>query len=188
MTQDEIDLMLSMTRDAMQKALEHLQEEVTRVRTGKASPVMFDGVFVDYYGSSTPLSQVATVKSMDARTLSITPWEKNMIRPIEKAIFEANLGVTPQNDGIMIRINIPPLTEERRRELLKGVANMLEHAKVSIRNARRDALEDVKKAVKDGFSEDAGKRTDDEIQKMTNEFVAKAEQIFAAKEKDMMTL
>jgi ribosome recycling factor len=185
---EEIELMLSMTKESMENALTHLQFELTKVRTGKVTPTLLDPVKVDYYGSYVPVAQVATIKALDARSLSITPWEKNMLQPIEKAIFEANMGLTPQNDGIQIRLNIPPLTEERRKELVKSSGGHVEHAKVSIRNARRDAIEDIKKSVKDGLSEDAGKRYEAQVQAMTDDYIAKSERIFEAKEKDIMTV
>lgn len=186
--QEEIDLVIAMTRDSMQAALDHLSQEFTKIRTGKANPTIFDSVYVDYYGAPTPLSGAATIKILDARSITITPWEKGMLGAIEKGIFEANLGLTPMNDGILIRISIPPLTEERRRELMKNVGGYVEHAKVGIRNARRDAMEEVKKAVKNGFPEDAGKRSEEVIQALTNEYSAKADKYAEAKEKDIMTI
>jgi ribosome recycling factor len=186
--QEEIDLILGIARQSMSAAIEHLTNELAKVRTGKASANMFDGLFVDYYGSSTALSGVATVKVLDGRTITITPWEKNMIKPIESAIFEANMGVTPQNDGILIRITLPPMTEERRKELAKTASGMVEHAKVSIRNARREAIEDIKKAVKNGYSEDLGKRAEAQVQAFTDEFTGKADKVFELKQKDIMTI
>jgi ribosome recycling factor len=186
--QEEIDLILGMARQSMGAAIDHLQNELAKVRTGKASANMFDGLYVDYYGSSTALSGVATVKVLDGRTITITPWEKNMIKAIESAIFEANMGVTPQNDGIMVRITLPPMTEERRKELAKTASNMSEHAKVSIRNARREAIEDIKKAVKNGYSEDLGKRAEAQIQAFTDEFTSKADKVLELKQKDIMTI
>lgn len=186
--QEEIDLILNMARESMEHAIDHLQNELVKVRTGKATAAMFDGLYVDYYGASTALSGVATVKVVDGRTITITPWEKGMIKPIESAIFEANMGVTPQNDGIMIRISLPPLTEERRKELAKSASVMVEHAKVSIRNARREAIEDVKKAVKNGYPEDLGKRAEAHVQSLTDEFTGKSDKIFELKSKDIMTI
>lgn len=186
--QEDIDLLLSITRDSMQHAIDHLQNELVKVRTGKASASIFENFYVDYYGTPTALHTVANVKVLDARTITITPWEKSMIKHIENAIFEANLGLTPQNDGIMVRLSIPPLTEERRRELLKGVGAMVEHAKVAIRNARRDAIEDIKKAVKNGYSEDMGKRAEATVQSFTDEFTGKTDKLFELKEKDIMTI
>lgn len=188
MTQEEIDLTIDMARDSMNSAIEHLQFELTKIRTGKASASMFDTVYIEFYGAKSPVSQVATIKALDGRTLTIQPWEKSMLQQIERAIFEANMGVTPQNDGIQIRIVIPPLTEERRRDLVKQMGSHVEHAKVAIRNARREAIEDVKKAVKNGYSEDSGKRSEDLIQKLTDEFSAKADKLMELKEKDIMTI
>lgn len=173
---------------AMEGAIEHLEKELLKIRTGKASPAMLGGIMVPYYGSPTPLSQVANLGTSDARTLTIQPWEKNMLAPIEKAIFEANLGLTPMNNGEMIMINVPPLTEERRKEYAKMVKAEGETAKVSVRNARRDAMEAIKQEVKDGYPEDAGKRKEDEVQGFTNGFGKKIDQIVASKEEEVMTV
>jgi ribosome recycling factor len=186
--QEEIDLLMSMTRESMESAIDHLQNELVKLRTGRASSLPFDGLYVDYYGVSTAISQCATVKVVDARTITITPYEKSMIKPIENSIFEANMGLTPQNDGILVRLTIPALTEERRRDLVKQMGNIAEHSKVGVRAARRDALEDVKKAVKDGFSEDAGKTYETKVQQMTDEFIGKIDKMVEAKEKDLMTI
>ena len=172
----------------MQDAIDHLQKELLKVRTGKAAPSMVSGLTVDYYGSPTPLNQVANVSASDSKTLTIQPWEKTMLGPIEKAIFEANLGLTPMNDGEVVRISIPPLTEERRKILVKNVKSLGEDAKISLRNTRQKLMEMVKKEVKDGYPEDAGRRKEDEIQKMVNSFGAKVDQIVELKEKDIMTI
>lgn len=172
----------------MQDAIDHLQKELLKVRTGKAAPSMVSGLTVDYYGSPTPLNQVANVSASDSKTLTIQPWEKTMLGPIEKSIFEANLGLTPMNDGEVVRISIPPLTEERRKILVKNVKSLGEDAKISLRNTRQKLMEMVKKEVKDGYPEDAGKRKEDEIQKMVNAFGAKVDQIVELKEKDIMTI
>ena len=172
----------------MQDAIDHLQKELLKVRTGKAAPSMVSGLTVDYYGSPTPLNQVANVSASDSKTLTIQPWEKSMLGPIEKAIFEANLGLTPMNDGEVVRISIPPLTEERRKILVKNVKSLGEDAKISLRNTRQKLMEMVKKEVKDGYPEDAGRRKEDEIQKMVNSFGAKVDQIVELKEKDIMTI
>lgn len=186
--EDELALYLEMTEDNMKDSIEHFRKNSQRVRSGKASPVMFQGVRVDYYGSATPLTQVANVKVQDGRTIIIAPWEKSMLQPIEQAIFQANLGVTPQNDGEIIRIVLPMLTEERRRDLLKQVNGFVEDAKVSIRNARRDAMNEIKKAVKDGYPEDSGKRLEDQVQKLTDAYSTKVDELFKLKEEDIMTI
>ena len=149
---------------------------------------MFSGVKVDYYGSMTPLSQVANIKAQDGRTLIIAPWEKTMLAPVEQAIFQANLGVTPQNDGEIIRVVLPILTEERRRDLIKQVSVLVEKAKVSIRNARRDVMNELKQAVKDGYSEDMGKNKEAEVQTMTNKFSADIDALMKLKEQDIMKI
>ena len=188
--QEEIDVdeQLAMTQALMDDSVTHLGQELVKIRAGKASPAMLSGLFVSYYGTDTPLPQVANVTAADARSLIIQPWEKSMLAPIEKAIFEANLGVTPQNDGEIIRINIPPLTEERRRDLVKQAKAFGEDAKVSIRNVRRDAMDTIKKAVKEGYPEDAGKRAEDKVQQMTDNHIKRIEQNIDAKEKDIMTI
>lgn len=172
----------------MDGAIEHLSNELQKVRTGKASPSMLSGLMVSYYGAPTPLSQVANLGTSDARTITIQPWEKSMLGPIEKAIFEANLGLTPMNNGDMIMINVPPLTEERRKQFVRMVKAEGETAKVSIRNARRDAMEAIKKEVKNGYPEDAGKRMEDEVQKFTDAYSKKVDSIVAAKEEELMTV
>lgn len=172
----------------MDGAIEHLNNELQKVRTGKASPSMLSSLMVSYYGSPTPVSQVANLGTSDARTITIQPWEKNMLGPIEKAIFEANLGLTPMNNGDIIMINVPPLTEERRKQFVKMVKAEGETAKISIRNARRDAMEAIKKEVKNGYPEDAGKRMEDEVQKFTDAYSKKVDGIVAAKEEELMTV
>ena len=172
----------------MKNSLDHLGTELNKIRAGKASPSVLDGLLVEYYGSPTPLNQVANVGVSDARTLTIQPWEKTMLAPIERAIFNANLGFTPMNDGEMIRISIPPLTEERRREYVKRAKAEGETAKVSIRNSRREGMEGIKGAVKDGYPEDAGKREEERVQKMTDKYSKMVEEMIDAKEKDIMTI
>ncbi len=184
--QEEIDLYYEDANESMEKAMAHMQRELSKVRTGKASPAMFDSLLVDYYGSPTPLKQVASIGAQDARTLTIQPWEKGMLAPIEQSIFAANLGVTPQNDGQIIRVVMPMLTEERRRDLVKQVKKLGEEAKVNIRNSRRDLMEILKKAVKDGYPEDLGKREEDKAQKLTDNFTQKVDEMLEAKEKDIM--
>lgn len=172
----------------MQDAVAFLEEDLKTYRAGKANPAMFNNVMVDYYGSPTPVPQVASVTVPDARTILIQPWEKNMIAKIEKAIMDANLGVTPQNDGVQIRITIPPLTEDRRKDLVKKVKAAGESAKISIRNARRDANDQFKKAQKDGMPEDEAKDSEAVIQKDVDKFNKKVDEVIAAKEKEIMTV
>ena len=184
----EVNKQIDHARELMDQSIEHLHKELKKISTGKASTAMLDGVFVEYYGSPTPLNQVANVSIADSRSLAIQPWEKNMLGPIEKAIFEANLGVTPQNDGEMVRINIPPLTEDRRKDLVKKAKALGEEAKVSVRNARRDAMDSIKKAVKEGFPEDAGKSREQEVQNLTDKHIETIDKTVEAKEKDIMTV
>ena len=148
MSAEEVSLTLELAEDSMKKAISHLEIELTKIRAGKANPQMLDGIMVDYYGSPTPINQVGNISVMDARTLTIQPWEKNMLHPIERAIINSNIGINPQNDGNLIRLFLPPLTEERRRELVKRCQGEGEHSKVAIRNIRRDAIESIKKAQK----------------------------------------
>jgi ribosome recycling factor len=188
MTQDDLELVLMEAEASMQKAITHLETELTRVRAGKATPSMLDGVQLEYYGNAVPVSQVANISIMDARTISIQPWEKNMLQPIEKAILQANIGITPQNDGNFIRLFLPPLTEERRKELVKRANGEGEHAKVAVRNIRRDGIEKIKKMQKDGLSEDACKDAEAGVQATTDKSIALIEKHLAAKEKDIMTV
>lgn len=185
---EEIAIYLETAEESMQASIEHFKKEASRIRSGKASPAMFDGVKVDYYGSLTPISQVANIKAQDGRTLAITPWEKSMLHLIEQAIFQANLGVTPQNDGETIRVTLPILTEERRKDLIKQVNVIVEKAKVGVRNARRDVLNELKKAVKDGYSEDLSKRQEDVVQKMTDQYSAEIDRLMKLKEEEIMTI
>jgi ribosome recycling factor len=172
----------------MDKAIAHADSELNKIRAGKASPSMLDDIMVDYYGSPTPLSQVASVNTPDARTIVVQPWEKSLLAPIEKAIKEANLGINPQNDGIIIRINVPPLTEERRRELAKKAKAEAETGKIAIRNIRKDANEKIKKLKTEGVSEDEIKVGEAEVQKLTDAYIIKVDQLSDAKEKDIMTV
>jgi ribosome recycling factor len=185
---DDLELILEDARDSMQKALNHLESELIKIRAGKASPQMLEGLTVDYYGSPTVLNQVGNVSVMDARTLTIQPWEKNMLQPIERAIINANLGVTPQNDGNIIRLFMPPLTEERRREFVKRAGGEGEQSRVAIRNIRRDAIEQIKKLQKDGLSEDEGKDAEKEIQDITDKHILLVDKHLAAKEKEIMSV
>jgi ribosome recycling factor len=183
---EDISTIISTAEDHMKKAIQHLEAELVKIRAGKANPQMVDGIMVDYYGSHMPINQVANVTVMDARTLSIQPWEKNMLQPIEKAILAANIGITPQNDGNLIRLFLPPLTEERRKELVKRCHTEAEHSRVAIRNIRREAIEQVKKMEKNGLSKDAAKDAETDIQNLTDKFIAAVEKHLAAKEKEMM--
>jgi ribosome recycling factor len=185
---EDLEFILEETRDSMKKALDHLETELIKIRAGKANPQMLEGLTVDYYGSPTVLNQVSNVSVMDARTLTIQPWEKNMLQPIERAIINANLGVTPQNDGNIIRLFMPPLTEERRREFVKRAGGEGEQSRVAIRNMRRDAIEQIKKLQKDGLSEDEAKDAEKEIQDITDKHIALVEKHLQQKEKDIMSV
>jgi ribosome recycling factor len=185
---DELDLVMEDAEDSMKKAINHLEAELIKIRAGKASPQMLDGLTVDYYGSPTPMNQISNVSAMDARTLTIQPWEKNMLQPIERAIIAANLGVTPQNDGNTIRLFMPPLTEERRKEFVKRANAEGEHSKVSIRNIRREAIEEIKKLQKDGLSEDITKDAEKNIQETTDKFISLVEKHLSSKEKEIMSV
>lgn len=185
---EEVQFILDETKEQMEKALSHLEAELVKVRAGKANPSMLEGVYVDYYGTRTPLNQVSNINTQDARTLVIQPWEKSMLTPIEKAIQAANLGFNPQNDGTLIRIIIPPLTEERRRDLVKKAKAEAEHAKVTLRNLRRDANEAIKKLQKDGMPEDEAKDAEVKVQQITDAYAAKCDKHLEAKEKDIMTV
>ena len=185
---EDVELIQMDTEDAMQKGIKHLEVELAKIRAGRASINMFDGIMVDYYGSPTPLSQVSSINIPDARTLAIQPWEKTMIDPIEKAILAANLGITPMNNGEIIRINIPMLTEERRRDLVKQVKNEGESVKIGIRNTRRDANDQLKKLLKSGLSEDLQKDAEQIVQDLTDKYIRQVEEIIDAKDKDIMTV
>ena len=185
---DTPDKIIAQTEDAMKKAINHLETELVKVRAGKANPTMLDGIVVDYYGNPTPINQIGNISVLDVRTLSIQPWEKNMLQPIEKAIMASNIGITPQNDGANIRLFLPPLTEERRRELVKRANGEGEHSKVAIRNIRRDNIESIKKLQKDGLSEDAGKDAEKEIQAITDKYIGLVDKHLAQKEKEIMSV
>lgn len=185
---EELNMIYDEFKSSNDKSLKHLESELLKVRAGKASPAMLTNVMVDYYGSPTPLQQVANVNTMDARTLTVQPWEKAMLEELMKAILNANLGLNPQNNGEILIINIPPLTEERRRDLVKKAKAEGEHAKVGIRNNRKDALDMVKSLKDDGLSEDMQKDAEDEIQNITNAFTKKVDDLVELKEKDIMTI
>ena len=188
MSEEELELIVDDSESSMKKAISHLEAELIKIRAGKANPNIVDGITVEYYGSQTPINQVATINVMDARTLGIQPWEKNMLQPIERAILAANIGITPQNDGSVIRLFLPPLTEERRKELFKKASAEGEHSKVAIRNIRRDAIEYIKKLQKEGLSEDIAKDGEKLIQELTDRFIILVDKHLAAKEKEMMAV
>ncbi len=179
---------LEFTELKMEDAVTHLQEELKTYRAGKANPEVFASVIVNYYGAATPLPQMSNITTPDAKTMLIQPWDKSMIHAIEKAIMDANLGFTPQNNGEVIRINVPALTEERRRELVKRAKGEGENAKVAIRNARRDAMDQLKKLQKDGLPEDIEKDDEEKVQKFTDKYVKRVDEVLDAKEKDIMTV
>jgi ribosome recycling factor len=186
--EEEAKFCLEVTQEKMDKAIRHLEDELMHVRAGKASPAILDGIVVDYYGALTPLAQVSNVGTPDAKTIVVQPWEKSMLPVIEKAILYANIGLTPMNNGELIRLNIPPLTEERRKNLVKQVKVFGENTKISIRNARRDANEELKKLQKGGLPEDIEKESQEKVQHMTDDYIRKADIIVVAKEKDIMTV
>ncbi len=174
--------------EKMELAVAYLDESLAHIRAGKANPKILDAIRVDYYGSQSPISNVANISVPDARTITITPWEKSMFREIEKAIINSELGITPENNGEVIRLSIPPLTEERRKQLVKQSKAEAEQAKVSVRNARRDAIEGLKKAIKQGMSEDIEKDAEASVQKIHDKYLKKIDDLFAAKEKEILTV
>ncbi|MEM6685706.1 MAG: ribosome recycling factor [Bacteroidota bacterium] len=182
---EEIEFIIDTTKESMESAIAHLNKQLLSIRAGKASPAMLSSVMVEYYGSQTPLSQVANVNSTDARTITIQPWEKSMIQEIEKGIMVANLGFNPMNNGESVIINVPPLTEERRKELAKQSKSEAEHAKVGVRNARQDANKEIKKL---DVSDDLKKNAEIDVQELTDSYVKKIDEIFAKKEKEIMTV
>jgi ribosome recycling factor len=186
--QEDLDMIFDMAKEQMDAAISHLKKELLKIRTGRANPVMLDGVRVDYYGSSTPLSQVANINTPDAHTLMVQPWEKSMLHEIEKAIVNSNTGLNPQNNGEMIIINVPPLTEERRREFVKHAKNEGEHGKVSVRSARHEALHEIKKLKGEGLSEDMARDAEEEIQKKTDAFSKIIDGLIVEKEAEIMKI
>ncbi len=174
--------------ERMELAISFLDDELARVRAGKANARILDGIKVNYYGSMTPLDNVSSITTPDAKTIIVTPWEKQLIKDIEKAIQDSDVGITPENNGEVIRLGIPPLTEERRRQLAKQCKQSAENAKISIRNIRREVIDTVKKSIKDGTPEDVAKDTENEVQKMHDKFIKKIDELFAAKEKEIMTI
>jgi ribosome recycling factor len=185
---EEVQMVYEMAKEHMEKAIDHLDNELRRIRAGKANVHILDGVVVDYYGTPTPLNQVSNISTPDAKTIMIQPWEKSMIDPLEKALMNSNVGITPSNNGEVIRLIIPQLTEERRRDLVKQVKMEGENARVSVRNARREANEEYKNMQKDGLSEDEAKTAEENIQKLTDVFNEKIEKVVEAKEQDIMTI
>ena len=185
---EDISYICTSAEDHMKKAISHLEAELIKIRAGKANPQILDGIVVDYYGSPTSINQVGNISVMDARTLSIQPWEKNMLQPIERAIIAANIGINPQNDGNQIRLFLPPLTEERRKELVKKSQSEGEHSKVAIRNIRRDAIEGIKRLQKNGLSEDIAKDAETNIQNLTNKFIEAVDKHLSSKEKEIMSV
>jgi ribosome recycling factor len=185
---NDVKSVLDNSKSLMDKAIQHLEAELQKVRAGKANPAMLENVMVDYYGSKVPISNTASVNTQDARTLIIQPWEKNMLTPIEKAIQMANLGFNPQNDGVIIRIVVPPLTEERRKELAKTAKSLGEDAKIAIRNIRKDSMEQIKGLKKNGLPEDEAKDGETKIQQLTDGSVAKVDKHIETKEKEIMTV
>lgn len=185
---EELQLYLDEAGDQMNKALTFLEHELLKLRAGKATPQMLDGILVDYYGTMTPLAQVANINTPDARTIAIQPWEKKLIDKIEKAIFAANIGITPINNGELIRLNLPALTEERRKGLVKQIHTEGELAKISIRNTRRETIEEIKKLQKNGLSEDLAKDAEEDVQKLTDQFHKKIEEAMVKREQEVMTI
>ncbi|MCO5237513.1 MAG: ribosome recycling factor [Chitinophagaceae bacterium] len=185
---EDVSLVLELAEDGMKKAIGHLESELLKIRAGRATPQMLDGLVVDYYGTPTPINQVGNISVADARTITIQPWEKNMLQPIERCIIAANIGINPQNDGAIIRLFLPPLTEERRRELVKRVNAEGEQSRVAVRSIRRDAIEDIKKLQKSGLSEDEGKDAEKEIQQLTTKYIAAVDAALASREKEIMAV
>lgn len=185
---EEALFIIEAMKESMQHALAHLEKEFHKYRTGKASPQMLEGVKVDYYGTMTPIDQVSNINTPDARLIVVQPWEKSMLGPLAKAILDANLGFNPQNNGEVLRITVPPLTEERRRDLVKKARAEAENAKVAIRNVRRTAVDDIKKLEKQGVPEDEVKVLEKEVQNITDAFIQKVDKILELKEKDIMTV
>lgn len=184
----EVKEYLQNAEEAMEMAVDYLDETLQHIRAGKASTKLLDGIRVDYYGTQSPISNVANVSVPDARTIAITPWEKSMFKEIEKAIINSELGITPENNGEVIRLSIPPLTEERRKQLVKQSKGESENAKVSVRNARREAIEGLKKEIKNGLSEDLEKDAETSVQKLHDKYMKKIDEVFAAKEKEILTV
>lgn len=185
---EEIEIILEETEERMKNAISHLESELAKLRAGKATPMLLDGITVDYYGVNTPLGQVSNINTPDPKTIVVQPWEKNMLGPIEKAILASNIGLTPMNNGELIRINVPALTEERRLQLVKKVKNEGENARISIRNSRKWANDELKRLLKEGMAEDLEKDAADKVQEYTDDYVKKVDTVIEIKEKDLMTV
>lgn len=185
---EEVELIIEEAKDRMDKAVEHLEHELARLRAGRSNPALLDGITVDYYGVNSPLNQVSNINTPDPKTIVIQPWEKTMLGTIEKAIMAANIGLTPVNNGELIRINIPPLTEERRHQLVKQVRNEGETAKISIRNSRKWANDELKNLLKEGLPEDTEKDAVENVQQLVHDFSAKVDKVMAVKEKEVMSV
>ena len=185
---EELNTIIEQAQDSMDKAISHLESGLVKVRAGKATPNLVDGIVVDYYGTPTPINQIGNISVADVRTLTIQPWEKNMLQPIERAIIGANIGINPQNDGNIIRLFMPPLTEERRKELVKRALGEGEQSKVAIRTLRRDAMENIKKLQKNGLSEDVCKDAETKVQELTDRYIVLVDKHLASKEKEIMTV
>lgn len=186
--EENVTFVLDVASEKMGKAIEHIDREIGKVRAGKANPKMLEGIIVDYYGTLTPLPQVANINTPDPRTIAIQPWDRKMIPIIEKAIMAANLGMNPDNNGEIVRINVPPLTEERRKDLVKQVKKIGEETKVAIRNIRREAIEELKKLKKEGLPEDMEKDAEENAQKLTDKSIKKVDELLDKKEKDILTV
>jgi ribosome recycling factor len=185
---EEIQMIYDELKSSNQKTIVHLENELQKIRAGKATPSMISSVMVDYYGSPTPITQVANISTIDARTITVQPWERSMLNEIAKGIINSNLGFAPQNNGEMILINVPPLTEERRKEMVKKAKAEGEHAKIGIRNNRKDGIDMIKDLKNDGLSEDFAKTAETEVQNITNAFIKKVDDVIELKEKDIMTI
>lgn len=185
---EELEFYLEEAKDHMEKSIHHVSHALAKIRAGRAMPNMLDGLVVDYYGNPTPISQVASINTPDARSLAIKPWEKNMVAAIERAIINSDLGLNPQNDGEIVRLNIPPLTEERRKELVKQSKHEAEHGRISVRNVRKDTNEHLKKLLKEHVSEDAVKAAEATVQELTDEYIKIIEDLLAKKEEEIMTV
>lgn len=185
---DDIEIILELTKEHMEKALDHLHFAFGKIRAGKASPSMLDGIMVEYYGTMTPINQVSSINTPDARSIIIKPWEKSIIPQIEKSLINSDIGLNPQNDGEFIRLNVPPLSEERRGQLVKQAKHEAENSRVGVRNARKEANDQLRKLLKEHISEDAVKGAEDEVQKLTDSYIEKVDEQLVKKEKDIMTV